>query len=73
MDWWLKTGALKTNPNNGKEIKTNSNTEQFVQEAETYSPSPSNVLSTRGTYTKTDCIQNVYKQPLHFAQMCICS
>ena len=73
MGWWLKTGAFKTKLNNENEIKTNSNTQEFVQEAETYSPSPSNVLSSRGTYTNTDCIQNVYEQPLHFAQICICS
>jgi hypothetical protein len=47
MDWWLKTGAFKTKPNNENEIKTNSNTQQFVQEAETYIPLPSNVLSSR--------------------------
>jgi len=73
MDWCLKTGAFKTKPNNKNEIKTSSNTQQFLQEAETYSPSPSNVLSSRGTYTKSDCIQNVCEQPLHFAQICICS
>jgi hypothetical protein len=47
MDWWLKTGAFKTKLNNESEIKTNSHTQQFVQEAETYIPSPSNVLSNR--------------------------
>jgi hypothetical protein len=73
MDWRLKTGAFKTKLNNENEISTNSNTQQFVKEAETTGPSPSNVSSSRGTYTKTGCIQNVYEQPLQFAQTCICS
>jgi hypothetical protein len=43
MDWWLKMGAFKTKRYNEHEIKTNSNSQQFLKEAETYSPSPSNV------------------------------
>jgi hypothetical protein len=73
MDWRLKAGAFKTKLNNENEINTNSNTEQFLKDAGTYSPSPSDVPSSRGTNTKTGCIQNVYAQPLDFAQTCICS
>jgi hypothetical protein len=43
-DHWLKTGTFKTKPNNENDMKTNSNTQQFLEE-EVYSPSPSNVSS----------------------------
>jgi hypothetical protein len=44
-DQWLKTGTFKTKPNSENDMKTNFNTQQFLDEEEVYSPLPSNVSS----------------------------
>jgi hypothetical protein len=63
MDRWLQTGTLKRKLNN--ENETNSNIQQFLDEAASYSPPPSNVSSSSGAHSiQTECnVKNKkYKQ-----------
>ena len=50
-DKWLKTGTFKRKPNNENDLKTNSSTQQFLEEEEVYSPSPSNMSSNSGAHS----------------------
>jgi hypothetical protein len=59
MYWWLQTRTLKRKSNN--ENETNSNIQQFLEEAVSYSPPPSNVSSNSGAHSiQTKC--NVSKE-----------
>jgi hypothetical protein len=54
MDRWLQTGTLKRESSN--ENETNSNIQQFLEEAASYSPPPSNVSSSSGAHSiQTEC------------------
>jgi hypothetical protein len=60
MDLWLKTGTLKRELNN--ENETNFNIQQFVEEAVSYSPLPTNVSSNcaaQGTQTECNVLKTV--------------
>jgi hypothetical protein len=72
MDWWLKTGAFKTKPYNENEIK------QIQMLNSSYKRQRLIALHHQMRFlveepTQKQTIQNVQEQPLHFAQICICS
>jgi hypothetical protein len=55
MDRWLQTGTLKRKSNN--ENETNSNIQQFLEEAASYSPPPSNVSSSSGAHSRSNVLK----------------